>query len=301
MKKPTVTTIIPVYNEEKYIGECLDSLLKQTLKPLEIIVVDDGSTDGSVTIVKQLMRYGLRVRNQGKPSTRHPQTGNWITANLILLKQAHQGPAKARNFGAKKAKGEILVFPDADMRFDEKYLERLVKPIVDGKALATFTKEEYVANPENIWSQCWSINSGWPINLHIDPEIPDEANNFRAILKDVFLKTNGYQNVGYGEDVTVLAQLKGVGAKVASGAICYHFNPSTLMEVFLSARWMGRGETIKRDFKSLLTYSFLNSLRRGLLESIKHKKSLFLIFKIVFDSGITVGLIERVIFNVHTK
>ncbi len=283
MKKPTITAIIPVYNEEKYIGECLASLFKQSLKPIEVIVIDDGSTDGS----------------KFKVSTFAETTAD--TQNLKLLEQAHQGPAKARNLGAKKAKGEILVFPDADMRFDEKYLERLVKPIVDGKALATFTKEEYVANPENIWSQCWSINSGWPINLHIDPEIPDEANNFRAILKDVFLKTNGYQNVGYGEDVTVLAQLKGVKAKVAFGAICYHFNPSSLAEVFSSAKWMGRGETFRRSLTTYLTYSFFNSLRKGILEAIRNKKPHFLIFKLVFDSGVNLGLIERAIFNVHTK
>ena len=48
----TISVIIPLYNAEKYIGECLDSLLKQTLKNFEVIIVDDCSTDGSVAIVE---------------------------------------------------------------------------------------------------------------------------------------------------------------------------------------------------------------------------------------------------------
>lgn len=275
MKKTNVTAIIPVYNEEKYIGECLGSLFKQTLKPLEVIVIDDGSTDDSVKIIKK--------------------------SPTELFKQKHQGPGKARNLRAKKAKGEILVFPDADMRLDKRYLEKLIKPIVEGKALATFTKEEYVANPQNIWSQCWSINSGWPENLHIDPKMPDEANNFRAILKKVFLKTKGYKNVGYGEDVTVLAQFEKIKAKVAPGAVCYHFNPSSLKEVFLSARWMGRGETFEWNGKTLLTYFCFNSFRKGILESLRHNKPQFLIFKLVFDFGITIGLLDKKIRRVHVK
>lgn len=283
MKKSNASVIIPVYNEEKYILRCLDSLVSQTLTPLEVTVVNDGSTDSSKLKISAFTKF----------------TTDW--QNFVLLEQKHQGPAKARNLGAKHAKGEILVFVDADMYFDQQYLENLVKPIIEGKAVATFTKEEYVANPENIWSQCWSINSYLPINLHIDPAMPQEANNFRAILKRIFLKSGGYEDVGYGEDVTVLGNLPGVKAKIAPGAICYHFNPSSLGEVFASARWMGRGETVNKNFSSILIFSFFNSLRKGIEESLKSRKPQFLLFKLVFDFGIFVGILERILFKIHKK
>lgn len=276
----SVSVIIPVYNEEKYIRDCCASLGQQTLKPLEIIVVDDGSSDQTLQILSEI------------PT---------IDSKLKIFKQKHQGPARARNKGVKKAQGEILVFPDADMRFEPKYLEKLVKPIVDKQAVATFTKEEYVANPENLWSWCWSLNSGWPVNLHIDPLMPEAANNFRAILKSTFLSTKGYQDVGYGEDVTVLAQLKGIKAKVAPGAICYHFNPSTLGEVFTSARWMGRGETMSHSLFSILIYTFPNSLRKGLLGFLKHRRWQFIIFKIVFDLAVLIGIMEKEFRQIHKK
>lgn len=279
MKNKSISVIIPVYNEEKYIGKCLSSLAKQSLLPLEIIVIDDGSTDDSFQVVKKL-----------QPTI----------DNLILIKQRHQGPAKARNLGVNNSKGDILVFVDADMRLAKQYLKNLVKPIIKGKAIATFTKEEYVANPKNIWSHCWSINSYLPLNLHIDPSIPLLANNFRAIKKNIFLKTKGYKSIGYKDDISVLAQLPGIKAKVAQGAICYHFNPSDLKEVFFSARWMGRGEKTF-SLRMLAMLSIFNSLRRGCIEAVRHKIPAFILFKIIFDFGFLIGMIQKKVLHTHVK
>lgn len=278
IKEPKVTVIIPVYNEEKYIEKCLLSLSKQILKPREIIVVDDGSTDNSKLIIKNL-KFQIK--------------------NLRVYFQKHQGPAMARNFGAKMASGNILVFADGDMYFDKRYIEKLVIPIVAGRAVATFTKEEYVANPQNLWSRCWNINSYLPKNLHIDPNIPNKTTTFRAIKRKDFLKKGGYKSKGYTDDVTVLESSDSKKAIPAKGAICYHYNPSTLVEVFQSAKWMGKG--LDRTFKNFLIYSFFNSVRRGVLESLRNRNFHFILFKIVFDFGVTVGLIESRITGTHYK
>lgn len=91
MAQPNLASIIiPVYNAEKYIGDCLDSCLAQTYPHIEIIVIDDGSTDDSAKIIK---RYGKKIRYY------HQQNG---------------GGAVARNNGIKKARGEFLYFLDAD-------------------------------------------------------------------------------------------------------------------------------------------------------------------------------------------
>jgi len=97
------SVIIPVYNSEKTIGKCLDSLMNQTKKPDEIIVVDDRSEDRTSGIVK-------------------------IFKNVILLEKDHEGPAAARNLGAKKAKGDILLFIDSDCIADKNWVSEMVKP-----------------------------------------------------------------------------------------------------------------------------------------------------------------------------
>jgi glycosyltransferase involved in cell wall biosynthesis len=83
-------------------------LLQQSFQNFELIIIDDGSSDNTVHIVESYQ--------------------NQFTA-LTILHQEHGGPGKARNWGADVAKGEILVFVDADMMFDSRYLEELIEPI----------------------------------------------------------------------------------------------------------------------------------------------------------------------------
>jgi glycosyltransferase involved in cell wall biosynthesis len=85
-----VTCVIPVFNGERYLAEALDSVLAQTHSPIEIIVVDDGSTDGTPDV---LAGYGGDVRS---------------------VRQANAGPAAARNRGVADARGEYLAFLDSD-------------------------------------------------------------------------------------------------------------------------------------------------------------------------------------------
>lgn len=88
-----ISTIIPVYNAEKYISRCLDSILNQDIEPQEIICVDDGSTDGSLAILR---RY----------ESAHD--------NIHVLTQQNCYAGAARNYGLKIAKGEYIHFMDAD-------------------------------------------------------------------------------------------------------------------------------------------------------------------------------------------
>lgn len=97
-----VSIIIPVYNGEVFIARALDSALAQTLKAFEVIVVDDGSSDGTRAIVEQ---YGQRVK---------------------YLYQSNKGPAAARNLGMKNARGEYIAFLDADDIWLPKKLEKQI-------------------------------------------------------------------------------------------------------------------------------------------------------------------------------
>ncbi|HLA81764.1 MAG TPA: glycosyltransferase family A protein [Thermoleophilia bacterium] len=100
MKPPLISCIVPVFNGERYLGEALESIRAQTYRPLEIIVADDGSTDGTATVVAG---FAEPVR---------------------YLFQPNAGPAAARNLGLGAAQGEYVAFLDAD---DLLYPEKLAR------------------------------------------------------------------------------------------------------------------------------------------------------------------------------
>lgn len=265
-----VSVIIPAFNEEKTIQDCLNSLSRQSYQDMEVIVVDDGSTDKTTEHV-----IGVR-----------------------LLKQDHKGPAIARNLGAKKARGEILVFVDADMTFDKNFIKELINPIIDGKTIGTFSKEEYVLNKDNIWSKCWNINKGLPFDRMHPKNYPNTQLVFRAILKKEFDKVGGFSPIGYVDDYTLSEKL-GIPAEVAKGAIFYHKNPENLKEVFRQARWIGKSEYKRKKLKSeffmriaaLIRYSLPFSIIHGIFKAIKFNLLRYLIFKIIFDLAVEISLI----------
>ena len=94
MDTPKISVIIPVYNAEKYLEKCLDSILQQTFREIEVICVDDGSDDQTVFIIKKYMRLNKRIR---------------------LYELPHCGKAGImRNLGIEKAEGEYCLFLDGD-------------------------------------------------------------------------------------------------------------------------------------------------------------------------------------------
>src|SRR3990170_565885 len=213
VNKKFVSVIIPVFNEEKTISECIKSLRNQSYKQMEIIVVDDDSSDSTRNIIK------------GFP-------------DIKLLTQGHKGPGQARNLGAAKAKGEILVFVDADMTFDKNFITDLVKPIIEGKSIGTFSKNEMVKNKDNIWSNCWNIDKNLPKDRMIPKDYSNTAPVFRAILKKEFERVDGFETNGQYTDDWSLSQKLGKKSTAASGAIYYHSNPDSVIEVWKQARWI---------------------------------------------------------------
>ncbi len=103
---PKVSVVIPVYNTEKYIHECLNSVINQKLKDVEIICVDDGSTDGSLKILKQYAKKDKRIK---------------------IITQSNLKQGAARNNGMKVATGEYIAFLDSDDYWREDTLQILYK------------------------------------------------------------------------------------------------------------------------------------------------------------------------------
>jgi len=110
---PKVSVIIPVYNIEEYLSECLDTVLNQTLKEIEIICVDDGSTDNSLDI---LINYAKKDKR------------------MTIIKQENLHSGIARNAGLTVAKGNYLSFLDADDFFELNMLEKMYKKLLKKKS-----------------------------------------------------------------------------------------------------------------------------------------------------------------------
>lgn len=106
---PKVTVIVPIYNVERYIGKCLKSLQNQTLRDIEVICVDDCSTDSSVEVVERFIKDDKRF--------------------ILLKNNVNSGAAIARNNGMDVACGEYIYFMDSDDWIDENYLEKMVEAI----------------------------------------------------------------------------------------------------------------------------------------------------------------------------
>lgn len=103
-KTPCVTVVVPVFNSEEYLRQCLDSIVAQTLADIEIICIDDGSTDASLEILRQYAALDSRIR---------------------ILEQPNLRAGVARNNGMKQARGEYLAFWDSDDYFDTTALEKM--------------------------------------------------------------------------------------------------------------------------------------------------------------------------------
>jgi len=107
----SVSVIIPVYNGEFFIEDAVESILSQNYQPLEIIVVDDGSTDRTAEIISK------------------------IPGNIRCLKQENYGPASARNKGILSAGGELIAFLDADDLWSSQKLELQIKALEKDRSL----------------------------------------------------------------------------------------------------------------------------------------------------------------------
>ena len=138
MKKPLVSIVIPVYNKVSFIRETLDAALAQTYQEIEIVLVDDGSTDGSFDILKEY--YG-----------RNPD-------NIVLVDQENQGVSPATNKGIEVARGEYIQFLDADDLISSDKIEKQVNLLRDKGNLAMASCEwvTFRDSPDN--HQRWGLN-----------------------------------------------------------------------------------------------------------------------------------------------
>ena len=169
-KNPLVSVVLPTYNAQEYIAEAIESILSQHYSPLEIIVIDDGSTDNTKEILADYEDH------------------------ICYSFQENAGPAAARNAGLKKASGEFIAFSDADDLWPHGKLMHQLKPMLSDAELEIVVgreKVEYLDNAREIFHG---------EELFMDPLVC-QSMPVSLIRKSVFDKIGYFdENLFYFED-----------------------------------------------------------------------------------------------------
>lgn len=128
---PKFSIIIPVYNVEKYLSDCLNSVKNQTYKDFEVIIVNDGSKDNSQSIIDEFIKHDNRFKS---------------------YKKINGGQSSARNYGVEKVTGEYILFVDSDDTIESNLLEEINKLIIknDGADLVRFQIRKINTDINNI-------------------------------------------------------------------------------------------------------------------------------------------------------
>lgn len=194
MENILVSIIIPIYNSEMYLRRTLNSIINQTYKNLEIILINDGSTDKTIEICEEYRKNDNRV---------------------LLFNNSNHGPSFSRNFGIKKANGEYSVFVDADDYIDIDFVEKMLKSAENGKndlVLCNMVLEYYHNDKKIGQKNLMNIDSSkLSHNYFEDLRYIYELTEGPVVklLKTDILKTNNIffpENLSFSEDRLLMIQ-----------------------------------------------------------------------------------------------
>lgn len=173
--KPKVSVIIPVYNSEKYIERCIESVLNQTFQDFELIVINDGSKDDSQEILE-----GYKEKYANK---------------IMLINQENRGVSKTRNKAIQIANGEYIMFIDNDDYIDNDYIETHIQKIEEANADIVMSGYRRVNIDKKVLFKQKLLNTNWSKYIVLAP--------WAKIYKREFLLKNNIEFLDYaiGEDV----------------------------------------------------------------------------------------------------
>lgn len=228
--KPTVSVVIPLYNKGPYISRALNSVLKQTSQNFEIIVVDGGSTDDGVAIVRR-----------------------FNDPRILLIKQEKQGVSEARNQGIEKAKAEFIAFLDADDEWMPDHLETLLRLSANypkaglySTAFLKMTKSckvklgNYYEIPKKPWEGL--IQNYFKSSTFGSPPA---HTSFVGIPRTILMEMHGFNsNAWFGEDSDLWGRI------ALKYPVAFSWNGMGIWHMDVPNRLSGRREPIEEDIFS---------------------------------------------------
>lgn len=263
MDNVKVSVVIPVYNAEKYLPECLESILSQTYKNMEIICVDDGSTDNSAEIIKSYQRKDKRI---------------------TLIQQTNQYAGVARNNGFDASKGEYVIFLDADDYFERVLVQKMVSAIheknadivicqslgldeqsknkhkIEGALNLEVLPQKEVFSIKDIPDDIFRLTAGWAWDKMYRAEFIREKNlrfqEIRAVEDELFVDLS----LGEAKAITIVKDV----------LVTHRTNVTSSLECKKDQLWQcsyemliaERAELQKRGLFGILEKSFLNRAAR---------------------------------------
>jgi glycosyltransferase involved in cell wall biosynthesis len=251
---PLISVIVPVYNVEQYVRECLDSILAQSYRSLEVILVDDGSTDGSGTICDEYAAADSRVK---------------------VFHQKNSGVSTARNNGLLIAKGEWVMFVDADDWLETECFETLYPYTQRGVDVAVFgICLEHDTFSSKIFAESKTIANNKLILILLEYASHKKYTSLlnapvAKLLRRSFLDENNItfmQHISYGEDTVFVLDIIDCSGRIEFNDKCFYhyrtradsacnkYNPSSTERIMkLYSLVSTRYEIIhKKEFASVL-------------------------------------------------
>ncbi len=215
-----VSVIVPAYNSQKFISKCIEALLAQKYQcdDYEIIIIDDGSTDRTAEIVRA---YPVKY-----------------------LFQKNQGPAAARNIGAKEAKGEIILFTDSDCVPSDNWIEEMIRPFEEPEVMAV--KGAYRNRQKSIMARFAQLEFEERFEMLKRAKSIDMIDTYSAgYRRSIFLQMGGFDTnfpVANNEDTELSYRMSKLNYKMVFNpeAIVYHLNhPNSLARYMKLKFWRG--------------------------------------------------------------
>jgi len=250
--KPDLSIVIPLYNAEKSISKTLAAIFKNTFKNFEVIVINDGSTDNSLIKMKE-----------------YP---------IIYFSQKNSGASRARNYGAEKARAEILVFIDADIIISDNTLKKIYDTFKENKNV-----EILGGMPDSLNHYRNKISDYENLYIHYQFQKQENTTNafytsLVAIKKNIFKKLNGFD-----EHIAIIEDMD-FGQKLLNAGYTIYLDKSMTFSHLKNFTFSGY---IKKQIKK--TSGILKIKLRNIRHIFVNKKCYDV--SLIFQLGIPIALI----------
>ena len=184
MKEELISIIVPVYQVEEYLSQCIESIIRQTYKDIEIILVDDGSLDSSGDICDKFARTDNRIK---------------------VIHTKNGGVSKARNIGLKNACGKYICFIDSDDYVKEDYIERLFELCIENDSDISICGVIDIENGQ-VKNKSKAINTVYSSTQAIKEVF--EEKNFYCVMWAKMFKKRLFEYYNFCEDTAVAEDLQ---------------------------------------------------------------------------------------------
>lgn len=199
---PLLSVIVPVFNEEKTIKQIISQIRNSGIKQIELIVVDDGSTDSTRNILKK----------------------NKKEIDILILKETNEGKGSALREGIKKATGEIVIIQDADLEYDPKEYLKLIAPITDGRADVVYGSRFTGSEAHRVvyfWHFLANSFLTTLSNIFTNLNLTDMESCYKVFRREIIQSINVEEN-SFGIEPEITAKISKKKVRIYEVGISYH-------------------------------------------------------------------------------